>query len=38
LAIERLRFGVEEVVGKSKGGTTNGNRFGVELGLKNSKV
>jgi hypothetical protein len=29
---------VEEVVRKGKGGTTNGNGFGVELGLKKSKV
>jgi hypothetical protein len=29
---------VEEVARKGKGGTTNGNGFGVELGLKNSKV
>jgi hypothetical protein len=36
--MERLTFIVEDVVGKGKGGTTNGNGFGIELGLKNSKV
>jgi hypothetical protein len=29
---------VEEMITKSKGVTTNGNGFGVELNLKNSKV
>jgi hypothetical protein len=32
LAMERLRFRVEEITGKGKGGTTNGNGFGIELG------
>ncbi len=37
-AMKRLRFMVEEVVGKSKGMTTNIIGFGVELNSKNSKV
>ncbi len=36
--MKRLRFIVEEVVGKSKGMTTNKNGFGVEFNSKNFKV